>query len=140
MSYCISSTVHWTAYIYTETEIETEPDDDNWCPSARNLRNSQGLNDEEDDKNGAGYADDGARGDVGTSNVEALDRSKDGLCRSEDAVGHDQANSEDREHFQQAMDQATAFHGITKPADRRTELIARVALHLKRLSRLWVTL
>ena len=89
-----------TSYVDSETEVESEPGNDDWGPGTRNLGDSQRLDDKQDHENGTADADNGAGGNVGTGNFEALDSAEDRLGWSKDTVSHDQTNTEYGKHFE----------------------------------------
>jgi hypothetical protein len=89
-----------TPYIYSETEVECEPNNDDWSPGTRNLGDSQRLDDEQDYENGTADADNGAGGDVGAGNLEALDSAEDRLGWSKETISHDQTNTKHGKHFE----------------------------------------
>lgn len=60
------------AYVDAKREDEQQPNDDDRCKSASNLRRAQGLNQEEADQDGARCADDGGRGDIGLDDLQAV--------------------------------------------------------------------
>lgn len=59
------------AYVDSESQIEQQPDDNDWRKSASNLRRTQRLDQKEADQNRASCADDGRRGDVRFDDFEA---------------------------------------------------------------------
>ena len=72
--------------VNSEAEIEKKPYDDDGSEHTSNLRGSQRLNQEENDKNRASDADNCSLSDGLIRHREALNSAKDGLSRCQNAI------------------------------------------------------
>lgn len=96
----------------TKASQQSQPDDDYRGEGRAEFGSAKGLDGEEKDQDGASDTNNNTVADIWCRDVQTLDRAKNRLRRSEDAIRHDHRDGQDTDDPQQDLQERAPLDDV----------------------------